>query len=105
CLQCKAANPDPRTQPPQGPPNQRPPNQQPPYTGQQSPYGQTPPSPFGGACTTGYVCQGNTLYYQSTNSYGMGGLGSYGGGTGQCMTQPVQQCQFGCQQPYGATGA
>jgi hypothetical protein len=80
----------------------------------------TPQSPFGGACNTRYVCSGNTLYYQSTNPYGMGvnpysGYNPYGGypayppvvGAGQCMTQPVQQCQYGCQQPYGAgtTGA
>jgi len=30
---------------------------------------QMPQSPFGAACNTRYICQGNTLYYQSTNSY------------------------------------
>ncbi len=52
-------------------------------------------SPFGGACTNRYVCQGNTLYYQTVNTYG-GYTGS-----ASCTTQPMQQCQYGCQQPQG----
>lgn len=52
-----------------------------------------PASPFGGQCTSGYVCQGNTLYWQSPSNYN---------GSASCMTQPYQQCQFGCQQPNGA---
>src|SRR5262249_37713984 len=60
--------------PPNGPPNNQQYRPGPTYTGgQYTPMGgqQLPMSPFGGSCTTGYVCQGNTLYYQSTNSYGM----------------------------------
>lgn len=54
-----------------------------------------PASPFGGQCTSGYVCQGNTLYWQTPSNYN---------GSASCMTQPYQQCQFGCQPPYGAVG-
>jgi hypothetical protein len=52
-------------------------------------------SPFGGRCVRGYVCEGNTLYYQyqgedATHYY--------------CNAQPVQQCQYGCQQANGSGG-
>jgi len=50
-----------------------------------------PASPFGGPCTTGYLCTGNALYYQTIN-------GSYAAG---CQTIPFQMCQYGCQMPFG----
>jgi hypothetical protein len=56
--------------------------------------GNNVPSPFGGPCTTGYVCSGNTLYYQSP--------GNYSSNYGECRAMPMQQCPYGCQQPYGA---
>jgi hypothetical protein len=55
----------------------------------------TPQSPFGGACNTRYVCQGNTLYYQSVGvQYGIAGS--------SCVTQPMQQCPYGCMAVTGA---
>jgi hypothetical protein len=92
----------PLTQPPPPPP--------PPYYGQSTGNGfgnpslganNTPQSPFGGACVQRYVCSGNMLYYQSPSPY----MGMYGASTaGQCITQPVQQCQYGCMAVNGING-
>jgi hypothetical protein len=62
--------------------------------------GQSPIT--GGQCTQGYVCQGNTLYYQSVTP-------RYASQNPiviqeQCITQPVQQCQFGCSNPMQQMG-
>jgi hypothetical protein len=88
-------------------------NQQPaPYYGQSNGNGfsnpsvdanNTPQSPFGGACTSRYVCSGNTLYYQAFG----GQMTSYNPiviQQGQCVTQPVQQCPYGCMAVNGVNG-
>lgn len=103
------ANPDPNKVPPGTTPPTSPPSGPPNGGGFNNPNvgaNNGPQSPFGGACNTRYVCSGNTLYYQSANSMGMYGGNPYGGmpSTGQCMTQPVQQCPYGCQQIAGQTG-
>ena len=90
--QCKMMNNGPYS----GPPNNGYNNT---FGNGQNPFGQQgqsalPMSPLtGGQCTQGYVCVNNTLYNQAPVMTSQNPI------VYQCLTQPMQQCQYGCMQP------